>query len=293
MIFEPTNFCFVEQCTKISDGACAHLQKADLYIIYLQRQSAVVNIKSGDGELVSEGEVCMCTAKVSIATSANACAIAIGLSGAVAQDIAKRINAISGGYLTLAAGADGKYGAAVANFLSAQYFDDGKPIIKDKAATSQSAYALVCAFANEGPHSAPQGKSAGTADEKEGKSAQLVLQAVTAIREKFGELSGIEELSDNLGVSKNHLVRVFSAAMGTPPGKYLTNMRIDAAKQLLLQRDYTLEIIAAMCGFSCSNYFCKVFKKHEGITPVEYRHTQANTSDIDDDVVFSEQSLYV
>ena len=99
----------------------------------------------------------------------------------------------------------------------------------------------------------------------------LVADAVLAIRENYAGLYGVEELSDQLGVSKSHLVRVFSAAMGVGPGQYLTAVRIEAAKSLLARRDYPLEVVASLCGFSGANYLCKVFKKHTGMTPAAFR----------------------
>lgn len=73
--------------------------------------------------------------------------------------------------------------------------------------------------------------------------------AIAAMREHYAGLYGVEELSESLGVSKSHLVRVFKAAVGVPPGQYLTGVRIEAAKQLLCHREYPLEVVASLCGF--------------------------------------------
>ena len=84
-------------------------------------------------------------------------------------------------------------------------------------------------------------------------------------------LYGVEELSERLGVSKSHLVRTFTAAVGVPPGRYLTTVRIEAAMRLLLHREYTLDVIASLCGFSGANYLCRVFKKETGHSPAQWR----------------------
>ena len=60
------------------------------------------------------------------------------------------------------------------------------------------------------------------------------------IRANYAGLYGVEELSERLGVSKSHLVRMFTAALGIPPGRYLTKVRVEAAMRLLLHREYTL-----------------------------------------------------
>ena len=81
----------------------------------------------------------------------------------------------------------------------------------------------------------------------------------------------MEELSERLGVSKSHLVRAFTAALGVSPGRYLTSVRIEAAMRLLLHREYTLDVIASLCGFSGANYLCRVFKKTTGQSPTQWR----------------------
>ena len=66
----------------------------------------------------------------------------------------------------------------------------------------------------------------------------LVAEAVAAIRQNYMALYGVEELSEQLGVTKSHLVRAFKQEIGVPPGKYLTNVRIEAVRRL----GYRLEV---------------------------------------------------
>ena len=99
----------------------------------------------------------------------------------------------------------------------------------------------------------------------------LVAAAIEDIRRNYAGLYGVEELSERLGVSKSHLVRAFTAALGVSPGRYLTSVRIEAAMRLLLHREYTLDVIASLCGFSGANYLCRVFKKTTGRSPTQWR----------------------
>lgn len=101
----------------------------------------------------------------------------------------------------------------------------------------------------------------------------LIAEAVSEMQTNYAHLYGIDELSEQLGVSKSHFVRAFHAALGISPGKYLTNIRIEAVKQLLLHREYNLEVIASLCGFSGANYLCRVFKRETGQTPANWRAT--------------------
>lgn len=99
----------------------------------------------------------------------------------------------------------------------------------------------------------------------------LVQEAAACMREEYAFLEGVDGLAERLGVSKSHLIRMFSDDMGVSPGKYLQAVRLENAKLLLEARDYSLDLIANLCGFSGANYFCKVFRRAEGITPGEYR----------------------
>ena len=111
-------------------------------------------------------------------------------------------------------------------------------------------------------------------DEKEEKAPALpplVQEAMEDIRANYAGLYGVEELSERLSVSKSHLVRMFTAALGIPPGRYLTKVRVEAAMRLLLHREYTLDVIASLCGFSGANYLCRVFKKETGHSPAQWR----------------------
>ena len=109
----------------------------------------------------------------------------------------------------------------------------------DDAASAAAPYTLLCALAH--------------GDEESRRLSPLVARAVDAIRDNYMALYGVEELSAQLGVSKCHLVRVFSSEMGMPP-----------------------EMIAGLCGFSGANYLCRVFKRETGLSPAAWRETAAH-----------------
>lgn len=108
----------------------------------------------------------------------------------------------------------------------------------------------------------------------------LVQDAIAIIEYEYAYLYGIDELADRLEVTKHHLIRMFTAATGISPGKYLVIVRIHHAKIMLQSgEDTTLEIIAGACGYSCANYFSKAFKKQTGLTPSEYAKAFRLSSD--------------
>ena len=101
-------------------------------------------------------------------------------------------------------------------------------------------------------------------DKKAVIASQVIVDAVRLIKENYSNVYGVEELAATLNISKSHLVREFFKHTGTTPGKYLTNVRIDAVKQLLTQTSLPLNTIALQTGFSGDNYLCKAFKKVTG-----------------------------
>ena len=100
---------------------------------------------------------------------------------------------------------------------------------------------------------------------------------------------------ERLGVSKSHLVRTFTAAIGVPPGRYLTTVRIEAAQRLLLHREYTLDVVASLCGFSGANYLCRVFKKETGQSPAQWRALtgRAAQAGLTPEETMREQEMYI
>jgi AraC-like DNA-binding protein len=108
-------------------------------------------------------------------------------------------------------------------------------------------------------------------DKKSVVASKIVAQAVSLIKQNYSRNYGVEELAEDLEVSKSHLVREFYKYTGITPGKYLSNVRIEAVKQVLVDSNLSLNAIALRTGFSGDNYLCKAFKKATGETPVSYR----------------------
>jgi AraC-like DNA-binding protein len=81
----------------------------------------------------------------------------------------------------------------------------------------------------------------------------------------------LEDLGRMVGVSPNHLVELFKHETGVSPHRYLLNLRIDRAKQLLRDTDRPITQLALDLGFSSSQHFAKMFKGREKITAAAYR----------------------
>ena len=101
--------------------------------------------------------------------------------------------------------------------------------------------------------------------------SDYVRHAVEKMDTDYDKLIGIEDIANWLNISFSHLTRLFQKEMGISPIHYLTNVRLQNAMFLLLNDKTSVEQIAVQCGFSCGNYFCKVFRKTMKMSPLEYR----------------------
>ena len=59
--------------------------------------------------------------------------------------------------------------------------------------------------------------------------------------------------------------------------EYLTNLRMDKAKELLLTTESSMKEICSMVGYADPNYFSRTFKKNIGVTPTEYKENKGDT----------------
>lgn len=81
----------------------------------------------------------------------------------------------------------------------------------------------------------------------------------------------LEELSDLIHLSPQYLCRLFKECLSLRPFEYLARQRIQQAKSLLLEGSLTVNEIAEEVGYNDSSYFCAVFKRHEMMSPAEFR----------------------
>lgn len=81
----------------------------------------------------------------------------------------------------------------------------------------------------------------------------------------------LAELSDLIGLSPQYLCRLFKECLNLRPFEYLARRRIQQAKILLLEDKLNINEIASEVGYNDCSYFCAVFKKHEMLSPAEFR----------------------
>jgi len=90
------------------------------------------------------------------------------------------------------------------------------------------------------------------------------------ILEHFKENLTLEQISKNSGVSKYYLIRLFKKNFGITPYEYLINLRIVAAKKLILE-GLPLSQVALEVGFSDQSHLNRFFKRIVACPPGEYK----------------------
>lgn len=91
------------------------------------------------------------------------------------------------------------------------------------------------------------------------------------INENYKENISLDTLSNIVGISKFHFIRLFSKEKGITPYKYLETVRINNAKRLL-KKGLSPVNVAIETGFNDQSHLNKLFKKVIGVTPKQYKN---------------------
>jgi AraC family transcriptional regulator len=81
----------------------------------------------------------------------------------------------------------------------------------------------------------------------------------------------LQTLAAESGYSRSHFLRTFEAATGLTPHRYLLQLRLERAQELIRKGSTSLIDIAALCGFSSHAHMSRVFRQLLGVTPSQYR----------------------
>lgn len=107
--------------------------------------------------------------------------------------------------------------------------------------------------------------------EQKEEKVPVIEQIITEIQEHYTENITLTELAKKYGISVGYLSSLIKENVGLSYSDYVTARRIQKAKELLEDELLSMEQIAEQTGFRDHFYFIKVFKKHTGITPGQYR----------------------
>ena len=106
-------------------------------------------------------------------------------------------------------------------------------------------------------------------------SSRSVRLFLNELQNNLSEAWTIEKMAHSAGVGLTRFTHHCKQLTNLTPMRYLTIKRLELSKEILVKNtDLTISEVAYMCGFTTSQYFSTVFKKHEKCSPNEYRIKQ-------------------
>lgn len=108
-------------------------------------------------------------------------------------------------------------------------------------------------------------------DSARSRQISMILPVLRFMHDNFHSDISMTQLSEIMGVTPQHFCRIFKKTMNVRPNEFLTQLRLDEAKRLLTERDMSVSYAAEKSGFRDAGYFSTVFRKWEGISPLEYK----------------------
>ena len=106
---------------------------------------------------------------------------------------------------------------------------------------------------------------------KENRSNGIIDRAQEYIMQNYKKDISLDDVSREVDISPYYFSKLFKEATGDNFIEYLTNIRIDKAKELLDNTNLSMKEICVQVGYSNPNYFSRIFKKIVGVTPTEYK----------------------
>lgn len=103
-------------------------------------------------------------------------------------------------------------------------------------------------------------------------NSNRVKRTVVYLQNNFTRPITLNDISQEIGISKNYLSEIFHQELGISPWEYLTRYRITQAKQMLKTTNRNITEIAAHSGFDDPAHFSRIFRAHTGQSPKEFRN---------------------
>lgn len=100
---------------------------------------------------------------------------------------------------------------------------------------------------------------------------ELIDRAKEIIINSYNKPLDRKTIAQNLGVSNNHLARLFKHYYGMTISEYIIELRMEEATRLLTHTDMEITEVALKAGVKSMSNFYKIFKERTGFTPKEYR----------------------
>lgn len=115
--------------------------------------------------------------------------------------------------------------------------------------------------------------------EKDGlpSNKETFIHTIKYMQQYYSSEINVTQLANMSGYSYDYFRHIFKEYVGVTPISYITNLRINKAKEMLLDNQTSILEISLACGFPNASRFSETFKKQTGMSPRQYRY-QAEAS---------------
>jgi AraC-like DNA-binding protein len=111
-----------------------------------------------------------------------------------------------------------------------------------------------------------------------GVQGMYVQQCIEYLQQNYDRNVQVKDVAESINLHPGYLQRVFKLKTGTSIMHYLNNFRMEKTQMLLRQTEIPISEIADYVGISSRQYLHMMFKKHTGMTPVQYRKSSPTGS---------------
>ena len=108
-------------------------------------------------------------------------------------------------------------------------------------------------------------------EEQDAQEERTITGIIRYLQEHLDKEISLTILADEFHLSSQYISQLFKSEIGVNFLAYLTNIRMERAKKLLLSTSLSIGEISEKCGYADYRVFTKAFKKEEGSTPSQYR----------------------
>jgi AraC family transcriptional regulator len=111
----------------------------------------------------------------------------------------------------------------------------------------------------------------------------VVERAIRRMQDQLGEPVTVDDLAKTVNFSKFHFTRIFQRATGISPRRFLSAMRLEEAKRLLITTSLNVANISHQVGYTSVGTFTTRFTASVGLSPTVYRRLHGRAPSIDED----------
>lgn len=99
----------------------------------------------------------------------------------------------------------------------------------------------------------------------------MIQNAIRFIQQNVCEHITVQDVAEHTGFSRSYFSTYFKKELGFSVNAFIMRCKMEEAKQLLKYTDKSVSIISSYLCFSSQSHFQTAFKKHYGVTPLQYR----------------------